>query len=207
MKNNKANHFFSFIIATIFLVVAAGSAKVNKIHCGAFSRQSTGEENIDGGYVLLNDGSKIHGDKVKWKSGLLVKDQIKIGDEKFAIKETKGYFLNGSYYTRLGNNYVRRIIHGKLNVYYTEEMRTNTSYVNGQMRTTNRMVCTHYVQVGDNGGLNIIANQRDILQYVKDCPKSVEMIDKKDKQIRRSIRKNRFYLNQIFVTYNNNCQE
>jgi hypothetical protein len=204
---NKTKHFYSFIVAGIFVIVAAGSAKVNKIHCGAFSKEPSGEERAEGGYVLLNDGNKVYGDKVKWKSGLIVKDQIKIGDEKFRIKDTRGYFINGVYYGRLGNSYAKRIVHGKLNVYYTQEMVTSTTTSsNGMMRTSTRMVCRHYVQIGDDGELNVIANQKDILEYVKDCPKAAEMIDKKDKQIRRSIRKNRNYLNEIFITYNNDCE-
>jgi hypothetical protein len=211
MKNT-SRHFKSLFAAIVFMIFAVGSAKVNKIHCGAFSKIASGEESSDQNYVVLNDGSKIPGDKISWKSGMLVKDQIKVGDEKFHIKESRGYYSNGSYYARVGNDFARRIIHGKLNLYYTEEMVTSTTSeqtTSGRMvtRTRTRQVCTHYVQEGDDGPLNVIANQKDILQYVKDCPQAAAMIDKKDKAIRRSIRKDRFYLNQIFVTYNNGCRE
>ncbi|MBC7948173.1 MAG: hypothetical protein H7Y42_09870 [Chitinophagaceae bacterium] len=201
---HKIKHIYSALIAGVFLVMAAGSARVNKIHCGAFSYSSTNEdkqENRD--YVVLHDGSKVYGEKISWKTGLIVKDQIKVDNEKFRIKETRGYFSNGTYYGRVGSSYARRIVHGKLNVYYTEDFVTSFDS-NGRMRT--RQVCAHYVQVGEKGDLQAIANQKDIRDYVKDCPKSLEMIDKKDKEIRRSIRKNRFYLNQIFVTFNNDCK-
>jgi hypothetical protein len=207
MKNNNTKHFFSLVVAAAFLFLAAGSARVNKIHCGAFNKVSSGENRDDQNYVVMNDGSRVGGEKISWKSGLIVKDQIKVGDEKFRIKDTRGYFSNGTYYGRLGNGYAKRIVHGKLNVYYTEEMVTSTSTSHtGQMRTSTRMRCDHYVQVGDNGALTPIANQKDIMAYVKDCPKALEMIDKKDREIRRSIRRNRNYLNEIFITYNNGCR-
>jgi hypothetical protein len=208
---NITRHFYSFVLAILFMVIAAGSAKVNKIHCGAFSKTSTGEETGNQNYVVLNDGTKVTGDKISWKAGMLVKDQIKVDDQKFHLKETVGYFRNGIYYARVGNDYAQRIVHGALNLYYTEETVTSTTTEQSTpgrtiRRTSTRQVCTHYVQIGEDGPLEIIANQKDILKYVKDCPDAVEMIDKKDKAIRRAIRKDRFYLNQVFVTYNNGCK-
>lgn len=200
-------HIYSFVVTIIFIVIAAGSARVNKIHCGAFSKAPTGEEAGHQNYIVLNDGRKVMGDKISWKAGMLVKDQIRVDDEKFHIKETLGYFRNGIYYARIGNDYAQRIIHGALNLYYTEDWVTSTTTSStGQMRTTNRPVCRHYVQVGEDGPLHIIADQKDILEYVKDCPEAAAMIDKKDKAIRRAIRKDRFYLNQVFITYNNGCK-
>jgi len=190
-----------------FITLAVGSAQVNKIHCGAFSIESTGEDQKHESYVEMDDGTKVFGDGVTWKSGLIVKDQIKIDNKTFKIKETRGYFSNGSYFGRIGNSYARRIVHGKINVYYNSESVSSTSTDNqGRMRTTYRTVCTHYAQRGDNGDIIPIANQNDIKELVKDCPASVAMISKKDKEIRRSIRKDRFYLNQVFVTYNNGCK-
>ncbi|MBL7710267.1 MAG: hypothetical protein JNJ86_14420 [Chitinophagaceae bacterium] len=210
MNSSKRKTLYSLAAAVGFLVIAAGSSSVNKIHCGAFSRAQTGEETSADNYVVLNDGSKVFGDKISWKSGLLVKDQIKVGDEKFAIRETKGYFANGNYYGRINSsNYAKRIIHGKLNVYYTEDWTTytTTNSRTGAMRTSQRLVCIHYVQRGDNGPIEAIANQKDIREYVKDCPASMEMVDKRDKEIRRAIRRNGFYLNKVFVIYNNGCKD
>jgi len=207
--STKKKHFYSLATVAVFLFIAAGSAKVNKIHCGAFNKIPVGEERgkPSGGCVILNDGSKVFGDKISWKTGMLVKDQIKVDNEKFAIRETRGYFNDGVYYGRVGSTYAKRIIHGKLNVYYTEDWVTTTSTSSsGAMRTTNRLVCVHYVQVGENGPLNAIGNQGDIKEYVRDCPKAYAMVDKKDKEIRRAIRKDGLYLNQVFITYNDDCK-
>lgn len=183
------------------------ASSVNKIHCGAFSHAPQHEEDDTSFCVVLNDGQKIYGNRIVWRTGLAVKDIIKIDDQKFKIRDTRGYFDKGIYYGRVGGEYAKRIVHGKLNVYYTETMvSTMSTDVTGKTNWSNRTVCIHYVQVGEDGELKPIAGQKDILKYVKDCPKSVEMIDKKNSQIRKAIRKNYNYLNNVFITYNNGCQ-
>lgn len=125
----------------------------------------------------------------------------------FKIKETRGYYRNGNYYGNVGGVYAQRIVEGKLNVYYTTGSVTvsSTNSRTGATTFRERQVCTHYVQVGDSGPVKVIASQKDILEYVKDCPMAAEMIDKKNKAIRKAIRSNRNYLNEIFITYNNGC--
>lgn len=207
MQNLKQN-IFTMIAGLCFILLAAASAKINKIHCGAFDYYSGDEKEGDGrSYVELKDGRKVYGDRIVWQSGLILKDQIKIDDEKFKIKETRGFYSKGSYYGSLGSSYAKRIIHGKLNVYYTEGSveSTYTNPTTGMTRTTSRPSCTHYIQVGDDGELYTIANQKDIIKYVRDCPKSLAMIDKKDSEIRKSIRKNSHYLNEIIEIYNDGC--
>lgn len=179
------------------------SSHVNKIHCGAFDISTRGEiRNEKKDYVELNDGSKVYGENISWKSGAIVKDQIKIDEQKFAIKETRGYFSNGIYYGRINGGFAKRIVYGKLNVYYTEE-RVSTTNSKGMSRS--QLVCRHYVQKGDHGELKVIGNQSDIKAFVKDCPEAYAMIDKKDKEIRRAIKQDASYLNRIFTVYNN-CQ-
>jgi len=208
MSKNKIRHFYSALAAAFFILIAAGSAKVNKIHCGSFSYSSPQDDRMEKrDYVELLDGSKVYGDDASAKTGMFVKDHIRIGKEKIPLKETRGYLSDGTYHKRQGTNFMTRIIHGKLNVYYDQRVvTTHTTSANGTMRMSNRTICYHYVQVGDNGELKAIANQRDIIEYVKDCPKALEMIDKKDKEIRRSIKRERDYLNQIFRIYNNDCK-
>lgn len=202
--SHRAKHFTSILAAGFFLFMGAASSRVNKIHCGTFNTIARGEDVKEKrNFVELNDGNRIYGEDISWKTGIIVKDQVKIDGQKFAIKETRGYFSNGEYYGRIINSYAKRIIRGKLNVYYTEDVVTSTD---SKGYTSQRRVCYHYIQNGDEGELKAIGNQEDIKKYVKDCPKSLEMISKKDKEIRRSIRKDPLYFNDIFTTYNNNCQ-
>jgi len=198
----------SLAVMALFMLLAAGSAKINKIHCGAFNYYDKSEEASGRGYVLLRDGKKVYGDEISWKSGLVVKDQIKVDGEKFRIKDTRGYFYNGQYYGQVGANYAKRIISGKLNVYYTEEMVTvsSTNSRTGVTTFRERPSCFHYVQVGEDGDLVPLAGQKDIIRFVKDCPKAVALIDLKNGQIRKALRRNRNYLNDIFHIYNGGCR-
>jgi hypothetical protein len=204
MPDRKVRNFYTTIVAVLFMLIAGASSQGNKIYCGAFSYSNIGEDqNESRSYLEKNDGTRLYGEGISSKTGQLVKDFIKIGDEKFRVKEIRGYFSHGYYYGRFNNGYAKRIIHGKLNVYYTLDHLLN---VDSKGRESTSEVCYHYVQVGDDGEIHFIANQKDIQQYVKDCPKSMEMIDKKYKELMQSIRRNRDYLNQIFIIYNNNCR-
>jgi hypothetical protein len=92
----------------------------------------------------------IKGDKIVWKSGLLVKDQIKIDDEKFAIKDVRGYRKGSEYYYRIRNEYIKRIVHGpKINVYVMFTEVTSQSSATGRYTTYTRT--DHYSQKGEGG--------------------------------------------------------
>jgi hypothetical protein len=202
---NKHQHLMSLAVLALFMILAAGSAKINKIHCGAFNYYDKSEEGSGRGYVLLKDGKKIYGDEISWKSGLVVKDQITVDGEKYRIKDTRGYFYNGQYYGQVGANYAKRIISGKLNVYYTEEMVTSLQPTAepGLLLFRERPSCFHYVQVGEDGD-SCHWQVKDIIRFVKDCPKAVA-IDLKNGQIRKPCG-NRNYLNDIFHVYNGGCR-
>jgi hypothetical protein len=49
-------------------------------------------------------------------------------------------------------------------------------------------------------------DQNSIKKLVRDCPLSVEMIDLSNSKIRKAVKKDRNYLNNIFEVYNNDCK-
>lgn len=196
-----------FIVTLLGISFFSVGCKINKMHCGAFytpvepKKDSVNNRN----FIVKHDGTKIYGNKISYKSGLVVKNQINIDGQKFNINETKGYQANGVYYHRLGNGeYIQRIVHGRLNVYYKQYY--TTSYNDKKNYLESKMRCLHYIQQGDNGRLFIIANQKDIKKYVYDCPLSMAMISKSNAKIRKAIRRDYQYLNKIFEYYNaGNC--
>lgn len=198
----------SLAAMTVFMLMAAGSAKVNKIHCGAFNYYVPNVNDTGSNYIELNDGRKIYGKEIRWSAGLIVKDQIKIDGQKFQIRETRGYCIDGTYYGRVEEGYAKRFIAGKLNVYYTEDQMTLPvgNDRSGFRNTNDKQVCFHYVQVGNNGELIPILTQEDIVRFVKDCPKSVAMIDLKSREIRKALQRNINYLNDLFKVYNAGCK-
>jgi hypothetical protein len=200
-------HFLSLITVACFFLLAVAS-KVNKIHYGAFSYNNHVEPNEDqDSYLVKNDGTKVYGKRVGYKNGLLNKKQIRIDDQEFKISEVRGYRMGQEYYGRIGNAYIKRIVHGKVNIYvqFTEVSSTSTDR-NGFTHTRNYTRTDHYYQLGEAGELKAFGSQSDIKKIVADCPVAFEMADKSNSKIRKAIRKNSNYLNDIFEIYNNGCK-
>ncbi len=192
----------------VVFALFALSSKVNKIHYGAFNYSNRVEDPSDlKNFLLMNDGTKIHGDRVSWKSGILVKDQIRIDDQKFKITEVKGYQSGGVFYGRLKNDYIKRIVRGSINVYvqFSQVTTTETDH-SGFTHTYTYTRTDQYGQKGDDGPMIPLGGQDDIKKMVADCPAAFEMADKSNKQIRKAIRKDPNYLNSIFDVYNNGCK-
>jgi hypothetical protein len=207
MKNSQ-KHLLSFTAVLVFAVLAI-SSKVNKIHYGAFNYHNNVEDrNEDGIYIIKNDGEKVYGDKIVWKSGLLAKDQVKVDEQKFKISEVRGIRRNNTYYGRKGNEYIQRIVHGpKINVYVEFTEVTSTSTTNtGHMRTRTYTRTDHYAQKGEDGPMIAFGGQKDIQKLVEDCPEALEMAKISNKKMRKAIKANSNYLNSIFELYNRDCK-
>ena len=132
----------------------------------------------------------------------------KVKGEKFPLKEIKGFVENNIYYIRKGNDFIKRIVHGKINVYVQfTEVTTHSVDRDGRTRYSHYTRADHYGQVGDDGPLVGLADQKDIIKMVQDCPLAVEMADLKNSKMRKAIKKNPNYLNYIFETYNNDCEK
>ena len=201
-------HLFAICTALFFILFALAS-KVNKIHYGAFNYGNQVEDRSDTkNYIVKNDGTKIYGEKISWKSGLIVKDQIKIDDQKFKISEIRGYQYDGVFHGRLKNEYIKRIIHGKINVYVQfTQVSTSTTDMNGHTRYSSYTRTDQYGQVGDDGPMIGLAGQKDIKKLLSDCPLAVEMVSLSNSKMRKAIKKNRNYMNEVFDVYNNGCHQ
>jgi hypothetical protein len=209
MKFNRLPKHLLSIAAVVLFVALALASKVNKMHKNAFYYNNNIEDHSEkGNFLVKNDGTKVFGDKIKWKSGALVKDQVQIDGEKFPLKEIKGYFENDGFYIRRGTDFIKRIVHGKINVYveFTEVTTTSVDR-DGRTHYSHYTRADHYGQVGDNGPLVALGNQKDIQKMVQDCPLAVEMANLKNSKMRKAIKKNHSYLNSIFDTYNNGCKK
>lgn len=194
-------------VMAIFILLAMAS-KVNKIHYGAFNYSNQVEDRQDKGtYVLMEDGTRVNGSKVRWKSGLFSKDVIKIDDQEFKIRDVRGYRDGNTYYGKLNKTFIKRIVHGKLNVYvHMYDVTTTSTSRNGMMSSRTYTRTDQYVQHGEHGEMIGIAGQKDILKHVGDCPLSVQMIDLKSSKLRKAIRRDPNYMNKVFEVYNNDCK-
>jgi hypothetical protein len=198
-----------YILGLIFLV-SLNFACGTRLNCYSFDfpmrKEYGGDE--EQSYVELKDGKKVYGNDISWQTGSLVKNVIKVNGTVYNIDDTRGYFSKGIYYHRYKSEYIKRIIHGKLNVYGTQET-ASESYTTGLGRQSSRMIsrCDYFVQVGDEGELNPITSQKEVARYVKDCPEAVEMAGKKDVYfVKPGGKAEKRYLNEVFELYNNGCK-
>jgi hypothetical protein len=185
------------------------SSKVNKIHMNAFQYSNPIEEaSPQGNYAESLDGTKHYGQKISWRSGLLVKDKVKVDDQQFKLAEIRGYREGSKYYRRHGNDFIQRIVRGKINVYVQFTQVTSTSTDSrGMMRSRTYTRTDHYAELNDDGKLIGIAGQKDIQKLVADCPVAVELASLSNSKMRKAIKKDRNYLNNIFDVYNRGCKE
>jgi hypothetical protein len=200
-------NLLSFGVIILFAIFAVAS-KANKIHYGAFNYSNKVEDRTETqNYLLQNDGTKIYGNSISWKSGLVVKDQIKIDDQKFKISEIIGYRKGDTYYGRLGKEYIQRIVHGKVNVYvqFTQATSTSTDR-NGFSHTRSYTRTDQYAQRGETGPMMGLAGQKEIKEVVSDCPAAYALADLSNKGMRKAIKADHNYLNKIFDVYNNDCK-
>jgi hypothetical protein len=204
---NRKN-LLSLCCVCFFIVLALGSTSTYKLGAGDFYTENKVEDRSEkSNYLVKNDGTRVYGEKIKWKSGALVKDQIQIDGEKFKIPEIIGYREGDIYYGRYRNEYIRRIIHGKINIYrLLSEVSTTSTDASGHTRTTSRTEVGYLYQKGDDAGMVDLFSKNDLQALVHDCPLALEMANLSDKKMRKAIRKDRNYLNSVIDVYNNDCK-
>lgn len=202
--NLKPKQLLSLSVIGFFIFLAFAS---NKIQYGAFNYNNQVEDRKEKrNFIEREDGSRIYGERISWKSGLLAKDQIQIDKEKFKISDIRGYQFEGTYYGRLQNEYIKRIVHGKINVYVMFTEFTTTTNQNGRIINRSETRAIHYAQKGEGAPMVAFGGQKAIKELVSDCPLAVEMADLSNGKLSKKIRKNGNYLNEIFETYNNGCK-
>jgi cytolysin (calcineurin-like family phosphatase) len=103
------------------------------------------------------------------ESGFLSKHEVDIDRHKFKIADVRGYQLKGDYFARMGTDFIKRIVHGRLNVYINQYSSSN--YDSKTNRVSYDTRCEHYLQKGETGELTPLASISDIQEAVSDCPK------------------------------------
>jgi hypothetical protein len=168
------------------------------------SKTATSQENIPfyifkeqppsdkSSFVLMKDGSRIDGTKVDGSSGLLVKDAVKIDGRSIPADQVEGFQSKGIYYKRTNNNYAKRLIQGKINVY----QKIGPSPRSGMEKLI-------LFQKGDNGILEEFTSVEQLKALASDCPKAYEMMNKNEKDLKKALKKDHYYYFQnVILTYN-----
>ena len=206
MKKNLLS--IAAVILFMFLAMATGNYHPNAIWIKNLIEDNTDKNN----YIIKNDGTKIYGKEILDRTFFSTR-KLKIDDQKFSKSDIKGYVQNGSYFTRLdknskkyadSDNYAKRVIHGKLNVYvltFDIEIRDDNN------RSHTRTGHALYLQKGDDGAIIATPNSIDAKKFIRDCPLSSKMLNMSESKILQEIGKDPDYLIKVFEIYNNNCQK
>lgn len=198
----------SFCCVCVFAILAIASSSSKNLGANSFyQRNKVEDKTVKGNYILTNEGTKITGKEIRWKSGMLTKDQVIMDGTKYKMSEIKGYRENDIYYERHGNEYIKRIVHGKLNIYYNIVTTSSTSRnTDGSMNHNTTTRYYYYVQKGEDGPLKLMKDLDDVKNELSDCPLSMQMLDMKPSKLRKEIKHDFDYLNRAFEIYNNNCK-
>jgi hypothetical protein len=160
-------------------------------------------------FLVKKDGTILYWNKVDKLSF----SAVTLDGRKIPLAEVRG-IRNGDYfYAPVADNYARRIVRGKLNVYIVRRasagekpwwMGANGS--SGNFVQGLNYLDQVYLQEGDSGPLKTLNSRKDIISAVQSCPLALSMANKSDSELKKAIRADHRYLNEIFEIYNNNCQ-
>jgi len=196
---NLKKHFFSILAVAIFFILAIGSSAEKltyQFRIGSYGYQGDTTEKRN--FLLKNDGSKIYGENIKkiYHPGFS-KTDISIDNQTFPTSEIKGYQEANIFYLRY-KGYVKRIIHGKLNVYEMtlEEVRGTTGNL------TSFTKYKYFMQRGEDEKLQRIKNSEDVRKAVKDCPEALAKLDMPYDELQKKVRASSYFLSEVIRAYN-----
>lgn len=206
MKQNK--NFLSLLTLIAFGLLAVASGGPPSLQSNAFYWENGIENDTEQAtYLVKNDGTKVYGKKINWKGGTIIKDQINIDDQKFPSKEIRGFKRDTVYYGRLAFSFIKRVVHGKLNIYYDVVTGTSTSTDSqGNIRSRTTSTTVFYAQQGEKGEMIRLYDIEDIKKLVEDCPLAASMVDIHKKQLKKELKNDRQYLTKLINIYNNDCR-
>jgi hypothetical protein len=188
--------YFSWIVPFLVSVVifvtffGCGTAQLTSIQFHyLFEEQPSSDKQS---FVVMKDGSVIKGTNVDGTSGLLVKDALKIDGRSIPADQAEGFQSKGTYFKRIKNNYAKRLVQGKINVY---EKRVPAAE-GGEKKVI-------LFQKGDNGTLDEFINIDQLKTLVSDCPQAYEMLNKSKSDLKKALKKDDYYYFQnVILTYN-----
>lgn len=189
-----------------FLCFFIGSCKPNRLITGDMN-YSTPPEDERATYLVMTDGTRIDGDHLEQKTVPFVgREYVTFDGKKYPIKETKGYMLHGFYYGGNGTIFMKRIVHGKINIYVKRRVDRDLSKPSGVDGYHYGVTTYHYYQLGENGKIKPLSSYNAMRELVAGCPAAAAMANISNAQLKKAIKSDRNYINSIFETYNRECR-
>ena len=205
MKRNILN----IVVVFFFLFITSFSYQKypGKLLYGFFYHDNIVEDVSDKrNYIEKNNGEKIYGEVIKLDVGLFKQTKVRIDSQEFLMYEIIGFRESDRYFLRYNNYFVRRIVHGKINIYEfdSSERVPNSDGVNFLMTGT---LYNYFSQVGDHSNLKKIRRYSKYKKIVVGCQTSSDLANKKRMELAKETEKNQKFFNRIIEIYNNGCKE
>ena len=187
-------------LCVFFLLQSSVSAQVLKQE--QFNPNNTpADDTAYQNYLLKNDGTHIAGKTVSWNR----KNEATADDVAYPLSDLRGIHIRNAYYGKVApkqltfkNQLVKRIIHGKINIYtFKGDAQSGNQKFDWYM---------YFSQVGEDGDIVLLSNLDELQELVKDCDVAVSMLDKSNEEAKKALRKEHGYLNRVIETYNNDCK-
>ncbi|MCR6720226.1 MAG: hypothetical protein NVV59_07955 [Chitinophagaceae bacterium] len=198
-------HLLSFLMVIAFLIIATASS-VQKNETSRFvmgkGKKESGPDRIE-----LYDGRVIEMNELTFSGKLFGKTYVETNEGRIPWKEVRAFKRDGIYYLHYGGMELKRIIHGRINVYAEDYVRESTEYNTRTQQSVQRrhyLIRYHYQR--DGGPVILLVDQSGIEKAVAGCKPALDMVNVPFKTFRKSVRKNRNYINQVFERFNSECK-
>ncbi|RYZ19600.1 MAG: hypothetical protein EOO16_19465 [Chitinophagaceae bacterium] len=179
----------SFVIG--MAVAHHSTAQVSDFNITTFLIKDTTELSPEGFYVLLATGEKKPGQKMSLKTGALVKDHITLDGTRYNLDQVKGYNSGIAYYAMYGSSFIRRFVHGKINLYYVPDRTYNLPYI--------------FSQIGDDGPIKPLNTTKQVRALLADCPSLEAQVPHGSGEVRKAGRAHYGFMTKLFEDYNKGC--
>jgi len=205
-------------VATVMIVclyTTTANAQV-RIHKGDFKERVFVEDTTDTrNYILNMDGVKLYGNKIVLRKRFFSgpheePTKIILDGETYPVTDIDGYRKDGFYYAKLEDGFVKRIVHGEVNVYVQVTVRDITPAGRDWRDTpipVTTSTTTYYLQWGDSGEMTPIETLENIQGAIGSCPQVAPLVNITRSQLKKALFKNKYYLNDAFEIYNTSCKK
>lgn len=181
LKNNTVHVLFITV-----LLVFASACKINRLEHRVNENIPAPKLAEDALFLLLQDDTKVYGEKLK----IVPPTYVKLDGKRYERRELKAFEAEGYWYIVDKSYYLKRLIHGKANFYVSINTNAFSAY---------------FIQLGDDGEIILLTEPKNIAAVLHDCPKVFELLNISNSEFQRKYQENNNYITDAINYYNTKC--